>query len=150
MDAANTHPHVHSNCLFLGLSLCIHIAISRAHCGHLRSDCLFLSFVMGIDKTIQKRGRGTKRVGNQFGLFFGATVGLGTLGGDGMGSKGGPWGAGAGGPPGGPSAGASANHPYHHQGPNPFHQAGAPGNHTSIQSSRGFCFCFQLLPQRML
>ena len=53
------------------------------------------------------------------------------LGGDGMTSKGGPWGGGAGGPPGGASAGGGAN-PYHHQGPSPFHQGGAPGTPSSI------------------
>ncbi|XP_032782789.1 uncharacterized RNA-binding protein C660.15 isoform X2 [Daphnia magna] len=56
------------------------------------------------------------------------------LGGDGMTSKGGPWGAAGG--PGGASAGATAN-PYHHQGPNPFHQGAAPGTNSDWWHSSG-------------
>jgi hypothetical protein len=44
-----------------------------------------------------------------------------------MTSKGGPWGAAVG--PGGASAAATVN-PYHHQGPNPFHQGAAPGTNS--------------------
>jgi hypothetical protein len=44
-----------------------------------------------------------------------------------MTSKGGPWGATVG--PGGASAAATVN-PYHHQGPNPFHQGAAPGTNS--------------------
>lgn len=52
-----------------------------------------------------------------------------------MTSKGGPWGAAGG--PGGASAGATAN-PYHHQGPNPFHQGAAPGTNSDWWHSSSF------------
>lgn len=61
------------------------------------------------------------------------------LGGDGMTSKGGPWGAAGG--PGGASAGATAN-PYHHQGPNPFHQGAAPGTNSDWWHSSSFHITF--------
>ncbi|XP_046458408.1 uncharacterized RNA-binding protein C660.15-like isoform X2 [Daphnia pulex] len=56
------------------------------------------------------------------------------IGGDGMTSKGGPWGATVG--PGGASAAATVN-PYHHQGPNPFHQGAAPGTNSDWWHSSG-------------
>jgi len=52
-----------------------------------------------------------------------------------MTSKGGPWG-GAGGPVGASTGGPAAN-PYHHQGPNPFHQGAAPGTNSDWWHSSG-------------